>query len=105
MLTQNENSITVTADVKNIGEVYGEEIVQVYVSSDNTGVDRPVKLLKGYKRIGVTANSTETATIEIDLEDIKFYNPETKSFELDSSYTILVGNSSRNVKETGKVQF
>ncbi|MBR2956996.1 MAG: glycoside hydrolase family 3 C-terminal domain-containing protein, partial [Clostridia bacterium] len=105
MLTQNENSITVTTDVKNIGDVYGEEIVQVYVSSDNIGVDRPVKLLKGYKRIGVNANSTETATIEISLEDIKFYNPETKSFELDSSYTILVGNSSRNVKEIGKVQF
>ncbi len=104
-LTQNENTITVTADVKNIGEVYGEEIVQIYVSSDNTAIDRPVKLLKGYKRIGVNANLSESVTIEIDLEDIKFFNPESKSFELDSSYTLLIGNSSRNVKEIGKVQF
>lgn len=104
-LTQNENTITVTADVKNIGEVYGEEIVQIYVSSDNTAIDRPVKLLKGYKRIGVNSNSSEAVTVEIDLEDIKFFNPESKSFELDSSYTILVGNSSRNVKEISKVQF
>ena len=104
-ITKNTNSITVKTDVINIGEVYGEEIVQVYVSSNNTNVDRPVKLLKGYKRIGINHASTQTAEIEILLDDIKFYNPETKSFELDSSYTVLIGNSSRNVKEIGKIEF
>ena len=104
-IVKNDTAVTVKADVKNVGKVYGEEVVQVYVSSDNNAVDRPVKLLKGYKRIGVKPNSAETAVIEIDLEDIKFFNPETKSFELDGSYTILIGNSSRNVKEAGKIQF
>ncbi len=104
-ITQNNNTITVKAEVKNIGEVYGEEVVQVYVSSNNTAVDRPVKLLKGYKRIGVNANSAQTAVIETELEDIKFFNPETKSFELDKSYTVFIGNSSKNIKEAGKIQF
>ena len=104
-ILKNENSITVKTEVKNAVEVYGEEVVQVYVSSNNTSADRPVKLLKSYKRIGVNAASTQTAVIEIDLDDIKFFNPETKSFELDGSYTVLVGNSSRNVKEIGKIEF
>ena len=104
-ITQNNNTITVKAEVKNIGEVYGEEVVQVYISSNNTAIDRPVKLLKGYKRIGVNANSAQTAVIETELEDIKFFNPETKSFELDKSYTVFIGNSSKNIKEAGKIQF
>lgn len=104
-IDKSENSITVTTDVTNLGDVYGEEVVQVYFSSNNTSIDRPVKLLKGYKRIGVNANSTETAAIEIDIDDIKFFNPESKSFELDSCYTVLIGNSSKNVKELGKIEF
>ncbi len=102
---QDKDNITVTVDVKNAGDIYGEEVVQIYVSSDNTDVDRPVKLLKGYKRVGVNANSVETVEVIIELDDIKFYDPETKSWELDNSYTILVGNNSKDVKEIGKVQF
>ena len=104
-IDKSENSITVTADVTNLGDVYGEEVVQVYVSSNNTSIDRPVKLLKGYKRIGVNGNFTETVAIEIDIDDIKFFNPESKSFELDSCYTVSIGNSSKNVKVLGKIEF
>ena len=104
-VTQNETSINVTAEIKNVGSVYGEETVQVYVSSNNTEADRPIKLLKGYKRIGVNSDSTESIIIKVDLEDIKFYNPDTQKFELDNNYTIYVGNSSRNIKEAGIIRF
>lgn len=102
---QNENGIKVTLDVKNAGETDGEEVVQVYVSSDNKNEDRPVKLLKGYKRVNVKAGSTVTAEIIVSLDDIKFYNPENKDWKLDGSYTILAGNSSKNVAEIGKITF
>jgi len=102
---QSGDNIKITVDVKNAGETDGEEVVQAYVSSDNTSEDRPVKLLKGYKRVDVKAGSTATAEITVALDDIKFYNPENKSWELDKSYTILVGNSSKNVAQIGKVTF
>lgn len=104
-LKQNAEDITVTADIKNIGAVSGDEVVQVYVSSNVTDVDRPVKLLKGYKRASIKAASSETVEIRIALDDIKFYNPDSKSWELDNSYTFFIGNSSKNITEIGKVQF
>ena len=99
-----EKSITVSADVKNIGELDGDEVLQVYVSSESTEQDRPVKLLKGFKRVGVKAGETVNARVEIDLEDIKFYNAENGEWELDKAYTILVGTNSQNAKPVSKVE-
>ncbi len=102
---QGDDCIAVSVDVKNTGDCYGEEVVQIYVSSDCKDKDRPVKLLKGYKRIGVNPLSTATAEISVSVDDIKFYNPETKNWELDKSYTVFAGNSSRNVRTIGKLEF
>lgn len=104
-VTKGENEITVRASVENTGSSFGEEVVQVYASSNNTEADRPVKLLKGYKRVGVSAGSDENVEITVGLDEIKFYNPDSKSFELDNSYTIFVGNSSKNVEKAGTIQF
>ena len=104
-VTQNGSEATITFDVKNIGRCSGEEIVQIYVSSDCADKDRPVKLLKGYKRVEVNSDSTVTAEIAVSFDDIKFFDPNSKNWELDKSYTVFAGNSSRNVKEIGKLVF
>lgn len=104
-VSRNTDSISVTVQVKNTGSCYGEEVVQVYVSGGSEDADRPVKLLKGFRRIGVKANETAAVEIVIDYNDIKFYNPLNKTWELDKKYTFLVGNSSKNVSEAGTVEF
>lgn len=104
-IEQKENCIEVSADVKNIGSVDGDEVLQIYVSSENAEQDRPVKLLKGFKRVSVKAGERVSANIEIDLEDIKFYNAETGGWELDDNYTILAGTNSKNANPVGRVEF
>lgn len=104
-VSQTEKSIVVSADVKNIGSVDGDEVLQIYASSENAEQDRPVKLLKGFKRVSVKAGEAINAKVEIDLEDIKFYNAETGEWELDKSYTILAGTNSQNAKAVGRVEF
>ncbi len=103
--SQTEKTVEVTADIKNIGAVDGDEVLQIYVSSENKEKDRPVKLLKGFKRVTLKAGESTTVKVEIDLEDMKFYNAEKGEWELDTSYTILAGTSSRNAKPVGKVDF
>ncbi len=100
-----ESVLEVTATVKNIGAADGDEVVQVYVSSENREDDRPVKLLKGFKRVTVKAGETAVAEISVELDDIKFYDPENGDWKLDKSYVILVGTDSKNVKAIGKVEF
>ena len=98
------DSIAVKVTVVNTGDADGDEVVQVYVGSNRNDVDRPVKLLKGFKRISVDANESKNAEIEIDLNDIKFYNPENEEWELDDFYTVYVGTDSRNAVPVGKIK-
>lgn len=97
--------IRVRATVKNIGDVDGDEVLQVYVGSDNTEADRPHKVLKGFKRVSVKSGEALTAEIEVLVDDIKFYNVESGSWELDESYTVYVGTDSQNVTTAGKISF
>ncbi|MBO5066140.1 MAG: GNAT family N-acetyltransferase [Clostridia bacterium] len=82
----------------------GDEVLQIYVASDNKKQDRPVKLLKGFKRVSVKAGESVTRSVTIELEDIKFYNTENGEWELDNSYTILAGTNSKNAKAVGRVK-
>lgn len=102
-IDKNEDTVVVQVDVTNTGTVDGEQVVQVYFASENSKKDRPVKLLKGFKRVFVKAGETVTAKIITEIEDIKFYNPENKGWELDESYKVLVGDNSRNIQEIGTV--
>lgn len=104
-VSQNDNTIVVSADIKNIGDVDGDEVLQIYVASDNSEKDRPVKLLKGFKRVSVKVGETVNVKVETELEDIKFYNAEIGEWELDNCYTILAGTDSKNVLTVGKVKF
>lgn len=104
-VTQDEKIIEVSADIKNIGSVDGDEVLQVYVSSDNSDRDRPVKLLKGFKRVGVKAGESVRAKVEVVVEDIRFYNPQKCEWELDKKYAILAGTNSKNVKPVGEITF
>ena len=98
------DAIEVKVTVKNTGDADGDEIVQVYVGSDRKDVDRPVKLLKGFKRISVDAYDSKETEIEIDLEDIKFYNPVNEAWELDDEYTVYVGTDCRNAAAVDKIR-
>lgn len=97
--------ITVDVTVKNIGDVCGDEVVQVYIASKNTEKDRPVKLLKGFKRVAVEAGNSENVKIEVELDEIRFYNPEKSDWETDKAYTVMVGTDSRNAKPVAEIEF
>ena len=97
--------ITVDVTVKNIGDVCGDEVVQVYIASKNTEKDRPVKLLKGFKRVAVEAGNSENVKIEVELDEIRFYDPEKADWETDNAYTVMVGTDSRNAKPVAEIEF
>ena len=102
---KDNDKIKVKVDVTNKGDVDGDEVIQIYVGSDNKEKDRPVKVLKGFRRVSVKKGETVTAEADVLLDDIKFYKPEDGSWELDSAYTVYVGTDSKNVTEAGKITF
>lgn len=93
-----ENCLTVTATVKNTGGTAGAEVVHVYVGSKGAanGSDRPVKLLKGFKRVELEPGEEKTVKIDINKEELKFY--EKGSWRLDEAYNIYVGTNCADAK-------
>ncbi len=84
--------------VTNKGAMAGECPVQIYASS--TAENRPVKLLKGFKRIFTEPGQTKKATISIPVEDLQFYNAASKQYKADNEYIFHVGLNSADTKTT-----
>ena len=90
-----EEKIIASVDVANIGAMAGEEIVQLYVGFENSSVDRPLKLLRGFKRVMLKPNETKSVSIEVNKKDLAWYNPENNTWEVENiAYTIYIGASS-----------
>ncbi|WP_338731592.1 beta-glucosidase family protein [Mangrovimonas cancribranchiae] len=90
--------ITVEVSVENIGELDGKEVIQVYVSKPESKVERAIHELKGFAKVTVASGDKTTATVQIPVEELAFYNVDTASWEVEKgNYVIKVGNSSRNL--------
>ena len=65
--------ITVSANVKNAGNRAGEEIVQLYVNDPVASVSRPIKELKGFRKISLAAGETRRVEFTINREALQFW--------------------------------
>ncbi len=89
-------STSVLVDVTNIGLVDGDEVVQMYIRDKVSSVTRPVKELKGFKRIMLRSGKTATVSLPIDPEHLAFYTIDQKHAVEPGEFEIMVGNSSRD---------
>lgn len=97
-LTDNDK-ITVSLSVKNTGKFDGEEVVQLYTRDLFASITRPVKELKGFKKIALKAGETQKVSFEINKEMLKFYNEDLQFIAEPGDFKVFVGNSATNVKE------
>lgn len=94
-----KDTVTVSLDVKNTGDMAGKEVVQIYVK-DNTGIStRPIKELKGFEKIYLEPNETKTVEVCLDSRSFAYYNMDIHDwFTGSGDYEILVGASSRDIR-------
>lgn len=92
----NENSsLHVSVDIRNTGELDGEEVAQLYIKTNFEQEGRPIKTLKGFERIAIPAGETKTIKFEVSPEELAFYNIEAENYTIEKgSYTVMVGKSS-----------
>ncbi len=94
-ITINENEIEVSVNVTNTGKLPGDEVVQLYVGFDNSKVEREHKLLKGFQRITIQPGETVRVPVTCELNDLRWYNPDQKEWQLESmEYQVYIGSSS-----------
>ncbi len=93
------DTITISFSVKNTGRTKGAEIAQLYVQDIHSSVPRPIKELKGFKRIEVEPGESTTVVLRLTKQDFSFWNPETKGWYAEKgAFVIHIGSSSRDIK-------
>ena len=87
-----EETINVALKVKNNGLCDGKTVIQVYAGSSG----HQIKLLKGFKKVFTKAGEEITVSVEIEKDDLKYYNPKIKYWYLEKEYNIYVGQDSED---------
>ncbi len=96
--------VPVSVDVKNTGSVKGDEVVELYVSDDESSVWMPEKQLKGFKRITLEPGEQKTVTFNLTAEEFYYFDEAVNSFKIEpGTFTIRVGGSSDNLPLTASV--
>jgi len=90
--------------VKNTGNYDGAEVVQIYLSGRNCDVVMPIKELKAYKRIALSAKEAAAVKIEVPAEAFCYYNRKMVYGMHDGDYTVMVGTSSADIKAAFEVK-
>ena len=71
-------SIEIRATITNTGELFGEEVVQLYVRDVAASVARPIRELKGFHKIGLEPGSSDEVTFTLKTEDLFYFGADRK---------------------------
>ncbi|GAH73768.1 unnamed protein product, partial [marine sediment metagenome] len=97
--------VNISLNVKNAGSINSDEVIQLYVSFPDSKIERPVKELKGFKRVHIPAGESITVTIPLTADKLKYWNKEKHDFVLEKGQLqLMVGASSEDIRLTGTIE-
>jgi len=102
-----QETLNLSLKVKNTGDIYGKEIIQLYVSDPESTVIKPEKELKEFAKVELEPGQEKIVEFELAKRAFAYYNTEIDDWYVESGeYDILVGASSRDIrlKETVRVE-
>jgi beta-glucosidase len=89
-------SAQLTVDVTNTGKREGTEVVQLYIRDLVSSVTRPIKELKGFRKVRLQPGETTTVTFDITPASLSFYDVNMKYVVEPGDFELMIGNSSRD---------
>ncbi|MGV4796851.1 glycoside hydrolase family 3 C-terminal domain-containing protein [Rhizobium sp. F40D2] len=91
--------ITVSVDLTNIGDRAGSELVQLYVRSPETKVERPDKELRAFAKLSLQPGETGTAVLKILPRDLAYFDVETGAFRAEpGNYQLVVAVNAADIR-------
>ena len=96
----NKEKFKISLNVKNISEVDGDEVVQVYIKDLTSKLVMPIKQLREFKRMAIKSGEKKLVEFEfIPLEDLRYYNSSNQKYEVeDGKFEIQIGSSSKDIR-------
>lgn len=97
-------SVTISFDVKNVGRFKGDEVAQLYIRDPIASVSRPIKELKGFKRITLEPGEKKRVTFTLSTDQLAFYDRHMRLIVEPGLYEVMVGSSSEDIRLTGSFE-
>lgn len=94
-----ESSIEVKVTVTNTGSYAGEEVVQLYIRDISGEVVRPMKELKGFKKLELAVGESQEVTFTITEEQLRYHHSDLSFSSDKGQFALFVGSNSRDVAE------
>ena len=92
----------VTLKVRNTGTVAGAEVVQLYLHDAESSLDRPVRELKGFRKIALKPGESQMVSFTLDRGAMSFYSPAKRDWLAEPGlFEVQVGSSSRDIRLKG----
>ena len=100
------DTIKISVSITNVGELAGKEVVQVYAQKNNTSIDRPDLELKTFAKTAILpAGEGETLTMNVPASELSYWDEEKATWLLEpGKYNILIGSSSRDIRQVGEIE-
>ncbi len=93
--------ITLTVNVKNIGNRAGAEVVQLYINDVKSSLPRPAKELKGFQKIFLQPGESGDVTFNINKEMLHFYSDVENAWVVEpGDFKALVGTASDRIQSS-----
>lgn len=94
-----------TFQIENTGNVTGAEVAQLYVGRKSDTLFRPVRELKGFKRVVIEPGEEKEVTIPFDDKTFRFYDTRTNTWEIESGeYQIMIGTDAQTMQLQAPIQ-
>jgi len=92
-------NIIVTATIKNIGKVAGDEVMQLYIHDVSPSLKRPVKELRGFQRVSLKPGESKVISFNIAGSKLAFYDEEIHDFRVETeAIDVMIGSSSEDIR-------
>ena len=70
----------VSVDVTNTSQIAGDAVAQIYIHQRAGSASRPVRQLKGFRRVTLKPGETQTLTFSLGFDELSFWSPQTKEW-------------------------
>ncbi len=100
-----EETVTATVTVKNVGNRTGKAVVQLYVSDVQSTPIRPVRELKGFEKVELRPGAIKQVTFTLDKRSFAYWNQEIHDWHVETGlFKVEIGQSSRDIRLEETVQ-
>lgn len=96
--------VKVSLTVRNVGKLKGDEVIQLYIRDVVSSLSRPVKELKGFKRLSLVPSEKRKVKFVLSKKDLSFLNSQLEPILEPGTFEIMVGSSSEDIRLKGCIE-